>query len=363
MITMISVNNTLQPKTGGDYVYKVMKDELLKRKYLVHEVSVPIMLKNLIGSENPQNWKEVYRLLLHLRCVIQSFFERYLKKSIVITSSFPVFPVFGHLVYHQPKAGTGIRTLKGYVPLYWRIGWVVLENEWVSPIWYLAKRSHVLHFSNSYFTKQLVKKLYGLDSTVLYPPVPVEPYLKTDLKSKRNHSVVIAKPEVPSGITMLPQILHNLPKNIKFIIMGRTDHIGMQVIQTLKRRGFNIKYLGYVSIQEKTRLLQSCSHYLHLGFNEAFGVTVAEAMAAGCIPIAHKSGGIPEYLPENLLYSNPSEAAEKILNRIGIDNLDLKIQLRHTAMRFSEENFRANFSNYFERIVKLLKESGDCEES
>ena len=53
-VTMISVNNTVHPKTGGHYVYKVMKDELLKRKYSLREISVPIILKALTGSENPK---------------------------------------------------------------------------------------------------------------------------------------------------------------------------------------------------------------------------------------------------------------------------------------------------------------------
>jgi|GEM_PF-1228978 len=353
-VTMISVNNTVQPKTGGHYVYKVMKDELLKRKYSLREISVPIMLKAITGSENPKGLRETYRLQLHIRCVFRSFFERYLKSSVVITSSHPAFPVFGHLVYHQPKAGTGIKTLKGHIPPYWRIGWTIVENEWMSPIWLVAKKSHILHLCNSYFTKQLVKKLYGIESKVIYPPVQVKPFLKADLKKKRKYGVIIAKPEVPSGITLLPQMLQNVPKNIEIIVIGKADQTGLKVIQTLTKKGFDIKYLGYVSEEDKIRLLQSISHYLHLGLNETFGIIVVEAMAAGCIPIAPKSGAIPEYLPESLLYSNSAEAAEKILAMTGMDDLDLKLNLRNIATNFSEERFRAKFADYFETLVNTL---------
>jgi len=352
---MISVNNTVHPKTGGHYVYKVMKDELLKRKYSLREISVPIILKALTGSENPKGWREIYRLQLHIRCVFQSFFERYLKNSVVITSSHPAFPVFGHLVYHQPKAGTGIKTLKRHIPPYWRIGWTIVENEWMSPIWLIAKKSHTLHLCNSHFTKQLVKKLYGIESKVMYPPVQVKPFLKTDLKRKRKYSVIIAKPEVPSGITMLPEVIQKMPKNIEFVVIGRADQIGLKVINTLIIRGYNIKYLGYVSEKEKISLLQTRSHYLHLALNEAFGMTIVEAMAAGCIPVAHKSGGVPEYLPENLLYSDPSEAAEIILAGVG-DDLNLKQELRNIAKNFSEERFRTKFADCFERFVNSLNE-------
>ena len=356
-VIMISVNDTIKPKTGGHYVYKVMKDELLKRKYPLREISVPLMLKAITGSEDPKGWREIYRLQLHIRCVFRSFFERCLKNSVVITSSHPAFPVFGHLVYHQPKAGTSIKELKGYITPYRRIGWAIVENEWVSPIWLVAKRSHILHLCNSYFTKQLVKRLYGIESKVLYPPVKVEPFLKIDLKRERKYGIIIAKPEAPSGITMLPQVLQNMPKNIEIIIIGKADQTGLKVIRALTNKGFNLKYLGYVSEEEKMMLLQSISHYLHLGLNEAFGIIVVEAMAAGCIPIAPKSGGIPEYLPESLLYSNPAEAADKILAKIGMDDLDLKLSLRNTAINFSEEHFRIKFADYFEKLVNLLNQS------
>jgi len=81
---------------------------------------------------------------------------------------------------------------------------------------------------------------------------------------------------------------------------------------------------------------------------------VVEAMAAGCIPIAPKSGAIPEYLHESLLYSNPVEAADKILAMTGMDNLDLKLNLRNTAINFSEEHFRTKFADYFKTLVNSL---------
>ncbi|MBS7620837.1 glycosyltransferase [Candidatus Bathyarchaeota archaeon] len=244
---------------------------------------------------------------------------------------------------------------EGFLEAYRRVGWEFVENEWLSPVWLIAKRSHILHLSNSFFTKKLIRKLYGLDSIVLYPPVLIKPYMKIDLKRKRKHSVLISKPEVLSGITMLPQILRNMPKSLSFLIIGMADSTGLSIIQALKKEGFNMKYLGYVSVKEKVKLMQTCSHYLHLGLNEPFGMTVVEAMAAGCIPIAPESGGIPEYLPKCLLYSSPNEASEKILSKTGIDNLELKLELRRIATSFSEKIFRVKFLRYFERLVSSLK--------
>jgi hypothetical protein len=46
-IDFITLNDTRAPRTGGDYVYSVMKDELLKQSYRIREVSVPILIEYL----------------------------------------------------------------------------------------------------------------------------------------------------------------------------------------------------------------------------------------------------------------------------------------------------------------------------
>lgn len=354
-IALISVNNTLEPKTGGEFVYKVIKDELLRQKYIIDEISVPVLLKRLSTlTHHREKMENLYRLMLHFKCVLHSLLLLSRNNHIMITSSHPAFPVFGHLVYHQPKAGTGYKINREYLNLYWKLGWMVVENEILSPLWCLAKRSYVLHLSNSYFTKNMIKELYDLDSSVLYPPVRLSPIFNKDVTKKRNFGLVIAKPEVPSGITFLPKIVENMPKNIKLTIIGKADLTGFYIIRMLKREGYNIEYLGYVSEEKKWRLLTKYSHYLHLSLYEPFGITVVEAMAAGCIPIASRSGGIPEYLPQEFLYSNVDEAKEKIVSKIGMGDINVIKKLRNIAYKFREENFRSNFINYIRVLEKIL---------
>lgn len=359
-VVMISVNNTLTPRTGGEYVYKVMKEELLKQKYTVHEVSVPFLLKHLMKQSDQQTRREnLYRLLLHFRCVFESILKRCQSRYLVLTSSSPAFPVFGHLVYHQPKTGMCYDVGRGYLSLYEKLGLMVHENEKLSPIWYLAKKSHILHLSNSLFTKSLIKNLYGLESFVLYPPVPISLSLNFSLQNQKVPAVIIARPKAISGITLLPKIVEGLTKTVKFVVIGEADSIGLKVIQTLRKKGVNIDYLGYVSGYFKLKLFNTFSHYLHLGFNESFGITVVEAMAARCIPIAPKSGAISEYLPQDLLYSSSNEAAEKIDARIGLEDSDLKMRLKNIARGFREEKFRIKFAAYIRTVEISMSKSAE----
>ncbi len=354
-IVMVTVNNTVNPRTGGEYVYKVMKDELSKRSYPLHEISVPLMLEHLVSpSILPTREEDVFRLFLHFLCVFQSLLKRSNRRYLVITSAHPVFPVFGHLVYHQPKAGTGGRLGREYLSLHRRLGWDIVENEKLSPLWGLAKRSHILHLSNSFFTKSLIRRLYGLDSHVLYPPTRLSPILNHNPKGERFFGVIVARPEVPSGITLLPQIVFKLPKTARFEVIGRADATGLQVIRALKKKGFGVNYHGYISEQDKLDLFGTLSHYLHLAYDEPFGITVVEAMAAGCIPIAPASGGIPEFLPRGLLYSSLSEATEMIASKVGFGDKELQMRLRSIASKFTEEEFRIKFAAYVRALEKTL---------
>jgi len=351
-VLMISVNDTLKPRTGGEYVYRVIKDALIEAGYRVYELSVPIMLAKITGSKQIRT-DVILRIMAHMRCMLKSLWERHTNRFLIITSSSPLFPVAGHLVYHQPKAGMQLKNLRPYMRLYERVGFAVLENEWLSPFWNFTKRSHLMHLSNSFFTKRLIKKIYDLDSEVLYPPVPIKPFRGFD--ERRDFAVIVGKPKVLSGVIFLPKIVTKLSRRVNFIVIGETDYMGLRIIRSLSKQGFNIKYLGYVSEAVKLKLFRRFSHYLHLGLNEPFGIMVVEAMANGCIPIAPESGGIPEYLPRDLLYSSYEEAAEKIGSRIGFGDHSLMLELREIAENFREELFREKIVSYVHVLEMLLK--------
>ena len=352
-VTIISVNNTIEPKTGGEYVYSVIKNALIKAGYLVHEISVPIILMRFVKSKERNFYESIMRVMIHMECLLKSLWERCNNHALVITSSSPLFPVMGHLVYHQPKTGMQIKKLKPYMSFYEKIGFSILEKEWLSPFWHFSKKTHIIHLSNSFFTKRLIKEIYGLDSEVLYPPVPIEPL--QHIPKRRDLGVIVGKPKVLSGIIFLPKIVTKLPKETPFIVIGEADFVGLRVIRRLGRLGFNIKYLGYVSESIKLKLFKRFSHYLHLGLNETFGVMVIEAMANGCIPIAPKSGGIPEYLPRELLYSSYKEAAEKMASTMRVKDYELVLRLRKIAENFKEEKFESKIISYVHALEQILE--------
>lgn len=357
-VDFVIINNTRRPGTGGDYVYSVMRNELIRQGYRVFEVSVPLLI-DYMKARDPTNWigrtsMVSAEILAYLLCYLSSFKKFACGSRLMITSSCPTFPVFGHLTYHQPKAGMFTQFRKESDSIKRKIGYKIEENETLSPMWLLIKNFIRLHLSNSNFTRELVKEIYSVESHVLYPPVPVHTYLHLDLYEQRKPCILVARPEATTGISLLPDIAKHLSKNIKFVIIGNIDSEGVKTLRVLKDAGARFEYLGYVKEELKTELFRRCSVYINLAINEPFGITVVEALAAGCVPIGHTSGGIPEYLPQQFCYSNLYEAAEKVAMYINSKN-ELRTELRSIALKFEEASFRKKFMVFVRHLETLLK--------
>jgi len=357
-VDFIIVNDTVKPRTGGDYVYSVMKRELISQGYEVNELSIPLTV-GFLRRAHKSEWIgrapfSSAELLAYISCYLSSL-EKFKQRSrVVITSSCPTFPVLGHLTYHQPKAGILVRSINESDSLRRIVGYRIEENEKLSPLWFFAKKLMRLHLSNSNFTGELVRRMYGVKSNVLYPPVPTRKYDRPLNGNRRKRYVLLTRPEATTGISLLSNICHRLPKDIKLVIIGNIDRAGMAALRNLKAEGANFEYLGFVSEETKIEIFHKCSIYINLAINETFGISVVEALASGCIPVAHGSGAVPEYLPKEFCFSNYEEIPEKVVAYIDSPS-DLRERLKRIALRFDESVFRKNFMLFFHRLENSLE--------
>jgi hypothetical protein len=65
-------------------------------------------------------------------------------------------------------------------------------------------------------------------------------------------------------------------------------------------------------------------------------------MAAGAIPIAHKSKAPPEFLKPEYLFTYEKKAIEKIRNELSED-LSKRKEIRIAACKFDERDSKAKF--------------------
>jgi glycosyltransferase involved in cell wall biosynthesis len=121
--------------------------------------------------------------------------------------------------------------------------------------------------------------------------------------------------------------------------------------------------------------------YLHPLAGEPFGIAVAEAMAAGLIPVVPHVGGNSEFVPERYHYGTLEEAAEIIRNVLlscrndiytnNIENKmafttshmanntitehELRLNISNLVLRFSTDNFKNNLK----RAIDILMTEKD----
>lgn len=224
---------------------------------------------------------------------------------------------------------------------------VVLEKNLVS---YAGK----LVLANSHYTAQEIRKYSGKDVQVLYPP-----YTSTvngnQTNSKRNLVVTVSRFESNKKLENIPQIAAQTSKDITFAIIGRLyDRATLASLEaTVKKMDLTerIKFYPDLPAQQKLQLLSNAKVYLHTMVGEHFGISIVEAMASGCIPIVHNSGGMKEFVPAPNRYETLQEAADKIDSAINNWSIEKTLEPKRIADQFSIKNFSKRFMELFSKYL------------
>ncbi|MEW5987753.1 MAG: glycosyltransferase, partial [Chloroflexota bacterium] len=108
----------------------------------------------------------------------------------------------------------------------------------------------------------------------------------------------------------------------------------------------NVTFHPDAPFEEMRALLQSSRYFLHTLVNEPFGLTAVQAVAAGCIPIVHDSGGQCETVPiPDLRYQALAEVPAMIEQLEAADRDGLRRRLQqHAAEHFDESVFKGKMS-------------------
>jgi len=158
-------------------------------------------------------------------------------------------------------------------------------------------KSFNIILTNSKYSRDAIIKYLKRDAFVLYPPVDVEKYLSLSKVRDRKNIIVTVGRFIPEKRFEALLELAKRKSNITFIIMGTVK--GRDELSyyfkikkgIIKNRLRNVVLKINVPFKEKREILSKAKIYFHAMIGEHFGVSIVEAMAAGCVPIVHKSGG------------------------------------------------------------------------
>jgi alpha-1,2-mannosyltransferase len=220
-----------------------------------------------------------------------------------------------------------------------------------------AQNPDRLIFSNTKFTSAAVKKFLGINSVVLYPPISKVFYSNsTDINTREDVVVSVGRISPEKFFTLIPTIAKFTDKKIHFLIVGlKQDEQELNRILrmiALNHVADRVKVMTDISKEQLLKILRTSKVFLHPVHSEQFGISIVEAMASGCIPIVHNSGGPAEFVPDSYRFNEVKEAAEKI-DRAILEWTHRKAQeIVRIAEFFSEDNFSTRFISLFNSYIK-----------
>jgi len=189
-----------------------------------------------------------------------------------------------------------------------------------------------------------IKKYYGRDSLVVYPPVCL-PLNSGNDSLLEPYYLVVARLYPHKNLEMVIDAFNKLSHKLIIIGDGPLKHRFYQIA------GRNITLLGGHNDEQLAYYYKHCQALI-LPNEEDFGLTAVEAMQAGRPVLALRSGGALETVIEGVtgeFFDDPiSEALADGLKRLehNYQKYDSRI-IQQQALKFSQDNFR-------KEITKLI---------
>lgn len=227
-------------------------------------------------------------------------------------------------------------------------------------------------FVNSHFTQHWVKKYWGLESEVLYPPVAIEHF--SAAKRKKNWIVHTGRFFVTGHSKKQLDLVKSFrklvdEKNVKdweLHLVGSV-HPGEKNKQYVEQvryyaKGYPIFLHLDAPFAELHKILAKSKIYWHAtGLDEEedknpilfehFGMTTVEAMAAGCVPVVIDAGGQREIVTDEngCRFRTREELIDKTYDLI--QHPSILEQKSKNAKRDSLQFGRAAFSKSFKSML------------
>lgn len=227
---------------------------------------------------------------------------------------------------------------------------------------------------NSEFTKNMIDKEFGIKSIVIAPPVDINIF-----RSKRKENIILyvgrfSKILQSKGqdvlISCFKKIFDSGIDGWKLVLAGGNEIGAEAYIKELKdiSAGYPIDIIESPSIDQLKDLYgKSKIFWSAAGFGssesenpekmEHWGITVVEAMSAGCVPIIFDGGGYKEIVRDNIegyLWKTEEELITKtkelMENNKQLHNFELSSKRR--AGDFSQDVFEKNIVSYILQNTK-----------
>ncbi len=217
-------------------------------------------------------------------------------------------------------------------------------------IWDKSASSRVDYFiANSKATAGRIRKFYGRESNVIYPPVGLSK--KFNAPSEQKYFLIVSQLTPYKRIDLAITAFNKL--ELPLIIIGE----GSDKKRLQKMANNNIKFLDWKSDEIVKQYFQKCIAFIFPGEDD-FGIAPVEAMGFGKPVLAYRKGGAIETILEGITGEFFDEsAAESLADGVRRIILNLNnyspLLIRKRAEKFSQDRFEKDIKKF---VINALEQ-------
>lgn len=216
--------------------------------------------------------------------------------------------------------------------------------------------------TNSYFSKDAIKKNYGkVEPIVVYPPVHVKKFQSAAQSDERENAVLVLSRFSPDkqveNAVRIASVLKGKGVDFCMTLAGSVSEDNHQYLDKLRQiiesshLGDTIKIETDVSLSRLLELMGRSKVFLHPLAGEPFGIAIVEAMSAGLIPVVPHVGGNTEFVPKDYQFRTFEEAANIVARHVSASDMQERHRVSEIASQFSVDNYKKNLASAIDSIL------------
>jgi glycosyltransferase involved in cell wall biosynthesis len=229
------------------------------------------------------------------------------------------------------------------------LGWVARRTLERLRAWDVRSAEGVDAFlANSSHVARRIRKAYGREAEVLFPPVDVAAF--TLHEAKEDFYLTVSRLQQYKRVDLLVDAFARMPER-RLVVIGD----GPQMRRLRSRAPGNVQLAGRLSDAEVRAHMQRARAFLFAGI-EDFGIVMAEAQACGTPVLAFGEGGAADIVSRDtgLLFGEQSTEAVCAAVTTFEKKTFSPRACRENALRFERGRFRRRFAelleSYWERF-------------
>ena len=197
--------------------------------------------------------------------------------------------------------------------------------------------------TNSQFVARRIKKIYGRDAKVIYPPVTLS--TRSAPLPAGKHFLAASRLVPYKRIEPIVRAFNDMP-DLNLVVAGS----GPEADRLKKLAGPNVTFAGFVPDAELRELMATARAFVFAA-EEDFGIVLVEAQSEGAPVLALGRGGARESIAANgrhatgMFFDNadPASIADCVRSFIAREGTISRQDCRDRASFFSAERFRKQF--------------------